>query len=290
MKPKIKNFGITIIALIYSVYSYKIYPKIKDVRGATRFKYILKLIIRRNFDKIEEEEDLIEDFDCENIIILDGCRYDIFSDLVPEANHIISPGSCSKDFIKSTFGDNCEFNDVVCISANPYFKPELFRKLTNKKPEDVFYKVYPTYERWNDDLDTVTPSEVISDVRRAQNEHPNKDKLIFLMQPHCPFIGQEPIGNGCKHILDSEISRGIVNDVWDKRLARQISHETVVRRYKNNVELALEACNEIHDILNGETIVTSDHGNLLGENGLYGHKVHIKTDELRKVPFYRIGQ
>lgn len=283
-----KKYFKIIISSLYTIYLYRIFPKIKHLRGATRAKIILEHIISREHKKVDEPETLLKDIDWENLIIIDACRYDTFHQFLPESEHIISPGSRSESFIEANFSESSEFDEVVCITANPYFDPDLFEKVTGEKPDQLFHSVYPTYRKWDKKLDTVLPSQIIEDVKKAEREYPKKKKLIYLMQPHAPFIDDKPIGKGYRHVFDKNVSRNIIHDVWDKRLLNRISHDTVVERYENNVKLAIDTCIKINNILAGETTITSDHGNLLGENGLYGHKLEIKTSALRKVPLYHM--
>jgi glucan phosphoethanolaminetransferase (alkaline phosphatase superfamily) len=39
---------------------------------------------------------------------------------------------------------------------------------------------------------------------------------------------------------------------------------------------------------NSVVLITADHGELLGENGLYGHPADSDAEKLRKVPWYSL--
>jgi hypothetical protein len=58
--------------------------------------------------------------------------------------------------------------------------------------------------------------------------------------------------------------------------------------YSNNLRIALECIAELVEELSGDIIVTSDHGECLGENGNYSHGPGIKVRELLEVPWFRM--
>lgn len=58
-----------------------------------------------------------------------------------------------------------------------------------------------------------------------------------------------------------------------------------MKAYEKNLEQVLEHVEELSNILEGKTVVTADHGDLLGENGLYGHPGNSNLKVLRKVPW-----
>jgi hypothetical protein len=62
--------------------------------------------------------------------------------------------------------------------------------------------------------------------------------------------------------------------------------------YKENLEIVLSYVSELIQSLDGIIIVTSDHGELLGEDGYYGHGPSIPHDNpyLRNVPWLKINK
>ena len=40
--------------------------------------------------------------------------------------------------------------------------------------------------------------------------------------------------------------------------------------------------------LDGKVVVTADHGELLGENGHWGHKIGLENTELLEVPWLKV--
>jgi hypothetical protein len=63
---------------------------------------------------------LVMDTDWDVIIILDGCRYDLFkkvNSMAGSLNSIISPASCTRKWLNKNFPK--EYQDTVLVSANP---------------------------------------------------------------------------------------------------------------------------------------------------------------------------
>ena len=77
-----------------------------------------------------------------------------------------------------------------------------------------------------------------------------------------------------------------------------MSHMDAVRRnmgkeglrlaYKENLNIVLKHVVELVDQLTGKIIITADHGELLGENGLYSHWPGSKNKHLIEIPWLEI--
>lgn len=58
-----------------------IYPKIKHVKGAETLKKFAKQRLLNNLEKVEEKEvRTIDEYDWDNLIILDGLRHDYYEE------------------------------------------------------------------------------------------------------------------------------------------------------------------------------------------------------------------
>jgi hypothetical protein len=62
--------------------------------------------------------------------------------------------------------------------------------------------------------------------------------------------------------------------------------------YRENLELVLDDVARLFDIFDGKIVLTSDHGEMLGERGgllptrKYGHPPSIPAPKLREVPWF----
>lgn len=238
--------------------------------------------------------DIMEE-DADNLIILDGCRYDTFSEEYHVLSHegdlerITSPASSSMGYMEETFGGQ-QFHDTVYVTANPhveYIDSETFHSTISLLDD----------EYWNDEYNTVLPETVVDQARIAQEEYPQKRLILHFMQPHYPFIG--PTGEQVSHrgynqsLIDPDLE---IEPVWaelrDNPTEEEI--EAVKKAYRENLQIVLEHVDELLTDLDGKSILTADHGNLLGEHLWpvpmrdFGHPSSVATPALRHVPWYTI--
>lgn len=280
---------------IHKFYKYKIYPKISNLRGATRLKTILEKLAWRNLEDYEGQPVSVLEKDWDNLIVIDACRYDIFDETFPELNSgkRLTVGSSSAEFIEKTFTDNY-YNDIVYITANPHFHQSEFEKLTGKKAEDMFHTVFHTYKNDFDmEKGTVLPENVVRDVSTAEKLFPEKRKIVHFMQPHHPFVGDINLqtSTGFDQYLDAETgSISSLGGPWALAELGGISGKKVVDAYVSNLEFVMDYVFELADLLEGETFVTADHGNLIGEKGLFGHPYGSDAKGLREVPWFKLDK
>jgi len=226
--------------------------------------------------------------DWDNLLILDGCRYDMFTehiDLSGTLESRISLGSSSEEFMEQNFVDE-QFHDTVYISANPFI-PKL--GLT----ENTFHVVVDLLDDWDEELQTVRPDTVSEAAREAHERYPDKRLIAHFMQPHAPFIGElgrEMVGGGWTMDRDVEDDPGIWNRL---RNGEDVPLDTVWEAYKENLDVVLSEAAPLVEDLDGRSVITADHGNLVGERlspiptrRKYGHPYGVHTEELVKVPWF----
>lgn len=207
----------------------------------------------------------------DTLIILDGCRYDLFEEYIDEIDidgdlkAETSRGSATPEFLLENF-EGGEFEDIVYISSNPFVYTLL---------DEPFHEVVHVWkEGWSDDFKTVEPQTVTEAAIDAAKQYPSKRIIVHYMQPHCPFIGDyKKDGN-----------------FW--QVALKDGKDEVMKAYKSNLELVIPCVEEIVKKVNGKTVVTADHGNANGEKALgvpiYGHPGGVHIPVLVKVPWFEI--
>lgn len=236
---------------------------------------------------------MAEDWD--NLLLLDGCRYDVFAEvchLDGQLESRISPASESSEFIQENFR-GCSLHDTVYITANPY---------ANDLSEGTFHAtINLLVDGWDTELQTVRPETMATAVREAVEKYPDKRLIAHFMQPHYPFIG-----NRGREITQGGISQRNTNgeviaesedsDIWLKLQFQllPLTREEVWDAYRENLSLALNEIECLLEDLSGKTVLTADHGNLVGDwigpmpcRG-YGHPKHLYVDELVRVPWFTI--
>ncbi|SFS68448.1 sulfatase-like hydrolase/transferase [Halostagnicola kamekurae] len=222
--------------------------------------------------------------DWDNLIILDACRYDYFASqnsLDGKLEEVTSRGKRSWEFMEGNFVGR-EFHDTVYVTANPH---------TSKLDDDLFHSVELLLNRWDDEIGTVQPEEVVSAAVEAHESYPNKKLIIHFMQPHRPYIG--PTAEKLRERVDlvgfDNSSDGV--QIWGAAKQGDITVSEVRKAYSESLEGVLDHVETLLDNINGKSVVTSDHGEMLGErifpfaNRLWGHSEGIATHTLLKVPW-----
>jgi hypothetical protein len=271
------------------------------ITGSVRPKNINKKLNKFLYkDAFTNQTDVMSE-DWDNLIILDGFRYDFFesnNNIDGELSSIISQGSHSTEFLEKTFVGK-KFHDTVYITSNPH-APRYIN-------EDVFYFMKSVYSP-----DRVSkprehyPEKVIDMALPIIDEHPNKKHIIHLMQPNVPFLGptaeklrerlfeQENItfvGMEPSELPDSYSPRMVLGELKEAAEKGYISDEELKKAYEENTTIALRHAQQLLEEIEGKTGITADHGEMLGEPlppmnfKQYSHKRHLYVDELRKVPW-----
>jgi hypothetical protein len=257
----------------------------KSISEPTRFWWELNRLYHRRLGTRSYNDDGIDFFeaDWDNVVVLDACRYDTFetlSDLSGSLSSRISRESATKEWLEANF-DGRELHDTVYVSASPI----LYR---NRDTVDVqFHDVINIWkeEGWNETYRTVLPETVTEATCRASERYPNKRLLIHYLQPHFPFLG--PTGR-------EEFDLDRLNFQWTDIATGEIETDLDVVRtaYRENLELVLPHVDTLLQELQGKTVVTSDHGQMLGERGFpipvrgYGHPPGIYNEALTRVPWH----
>lgn len=234
----------------------------------------------------------------DNLIILDACRYDIFDNLNTIKGDLkcrFSRGLNTNQFLRENFG-NKYFDDTIYIIANPLFNFHGYDK--------NFYKTVNMWDfAWDEKLRTVLPGQMAKKTNEIRRDYPNKRIISHFVQPHFPFIGEIGQKYLPKHRafeMDKEdVKRGIEREqeyenIWKLVEEKKVNRETVIKAYKENLEITLPIIKDLVNIIEGKTVITSDHGNLIGERIFpfffrrYGHP-GLYHENVVKVPWFIVN-
>ena len=229
----------------------------------------------------------IVDEDWDVLLILDACRSDMFSrwcEIEGELHTKISRGSNTREFLLGNFSDETLL-DTVYTTANPQF---------HKYADQINAEFHRVYNIWNSDLwdenvGTVHPDDVTEVAKQKIKDHPNKRHIIHYLQPHYPFINTE-LENIGRDITDYESDH---SDIWGLQMEGKIdvSKERINQAYHKNLKIALDSVEDLIDEIAGKIVITSDHGNVVGERSWpipikeWGHPSGIYIPELVEVPW-----
>jgi hypothetical protein len=235
----------------------------------------------------------LPDEDWDNLLILDACRYDMFSEqstIQGKLSKRTSAASNTPEFLHKNFKGQ-DFSDTVYVTANPQVNVHL---------DDEFFEVINVWEdHWDDDLHTVLPDVMADETIAAYESYPNKRLISHFIQPHYPFIGE--IGQRelsthsgmelSKRLATDDEARRDQRSIWEQLYDGSVSVERVWDAYRENLELTLPHVERLLETFEEHTVLTSDHGNALGErawpapNKIYGHPPDIRIPALNDVPW-----
>lgn len=223
--------------------------------------------------------DFVEE-DWDNLIILDACRYDLFesvNDLPGELHKKQSNASATEEFLLKNF-DGGSYGDTVYYSANPHLD----------NIDARFHDIVRLWETdWDNETGTVLPEDTVDRVLDDHPKYDDKRLIVHFIQPHRPFLGdyaedleQSPL-----------VGDGVIRDEpesefwWTKLEHGVVDRDTIWAAYRETLELTLPHVGRLMEALSGRTVVTSDHGNAFGENGVYGHPSNTHHEHLQSVPW-----
>ncbi|WP_255149709.1 hypothetical protein [Halorarius halobius] len=242
---------------------------------------------------------MAEDWD--TLVVLDACRRDLFEERADVSEYddyrtVTSRGSATQEWVLQNFTGE-SYGDTVYVTANPF---------VSREAGDAFHALYePWLTAFDEETRTVLPEETTRAAIEAHREHPDKRLVVHYMQPHHPFVTapdlrfhgwqiddfddwtdkQEEAG------LKDATSRGRPHTPWDALYMGLVERDDVWAAYGENLDVTLESVDDLLAAVDGRTVVTSDHGNMLGERTfpvplrVYGHPSGVRNRELVEVPW-----
>jgi hypothetical protein len=217
------------------------------------------------------------------LVVVDACRLDLMREVSPayefvsEIDTVRSLDSTTQLWMRKNFSAKytAEMADTAYVCANPFSADEL-NSASFLALDEVWRDIWT-------DPGTVPPEAVTDRAIRVAREENSKRLIVHYMQPHCPFISRPELTKGK---VRERFGRQEWRDVWEKLRDREVDHDEVWEGYRANLELVL---NEVAVLLRNVeadiAVVTSDHGNALGEWFVYGHPPTMPQDCLRVVPW-----
>lgn len=237
----------------------------------------------------------IMDADWDNLIILDGCRFDLFNqvstklDLEGELTQFRSRGSSSSEFLKENFKNRIH-NDTIYITANPHEQRVL--------GQTFYYTDRVWTDGWSDEEGIVPPEVMTKRTLTAYESNPNKRLITHFMQPHTPFIGETQLEidaemmTGFRDMMLDNTAEMNFESVWEAVATGNVETEIFWEAYRDNLIRVLEEAIPLAQELPGKTVITADHGNAIGEwatpfpVGVYFHPSNIRMPCLNTVPWF----
>lgn len=229
------------------------------------------------------------DRDWDTLLVLDACRADLFEERVDrdrfdDYERVYSAGSATDEWSAANFGGQAR-TDCVYVTGNP---------VVSRNVSTAFHAfLEPWREAFDPELGTVPPEPITEAALDARERYPDKRLIVHYLQPHYPFLDAPELRyaefNETEEVTVDDVQTG-ATDVWEAVGLGYEDPEAVWDSYGDNLDLVMDA---IEPLLadEGRTVVTSDHGNLLGERlsflpfRSYGHPSGVHHPALREVPW-----
>lgn len=222
--------------------------------------------------------------DWDVLIVLDACRYDLLTevrddyDFFGDINRFTSAGSSTTHWLDTNFNErhSAEMEDTAYITGNP----------NNVVLEQEFGYLDEVWQyAWDNDIGTVRPRPVTDRAIHAGRTREEERMIVHYLQPHHPFLAHPELDKG-SYIGPGDERRKRSRTVWEKLESGELDEETVWDAYLRNLEIVLDDVELLLENLTADTVViTSDHGNALGEYGVYGHPRDVPISPLVEVPW-----
>ena len=276
--------------------------------------------------------------DWDYAIVLDACRYDVFSDVYDDyvegtLEKRQSRGSSTPEWATRTLTGDL---DVAYFSGNPFINSLGIPLNELKWGASCDYEWTATdhlgsivdvwQEGWDDSLGTVPPDSLtdsFADHREAVERHDRT--VLHYMQPHAPFLGHgdggklttirdgikkqgaqesepdedsllSPVVDRVRPLVESTLERsslamkaGLWLELDTASVLSNGTRETVMEYHEENLRIAFERIVDLLDDLDGDIVITADHGEAFGEQGIWEHHIETHIPPLIEVPWLELA-
>jgi len=162
---------------------------------------------------------------------------------------------------------------------NGYQPPEHLRHI-----DDVWK------EAWDRSIGACPPEPVLAQAL----EYRHADSLVVhYQQPHTPYIGAEQeLGHADSEAAVPGQVAPVDKPIWDRIERGEIDDDRLRELYWSNVErvrpAVLRTIDELCEVFES-VVVTADHGEALGEHGVYAHPRQPQHPKVREVPWVEVS-
>lgn len=259
-------------------------------RLATRRRTQGLLAQRRLLDEVRATDEWL-------VIVLDACRFDalqaVWSDWFHGHLHpACSAGRDTFEYVRLCWPD--EYDVAYCSGATPINSHQISYDL------DGFNDLYDGYQPrehiseivdvwatgWDESLGTCPPWSVTD----AALERRDASHLVaHYFQPHAPYIGDDQLlGNTGGPDARPFEGNPVDEPIWSRVRYGDVSDAELRAAYRSNLEVALREVARLIDQVDHDLVaILGDHGEALGEYGVYSHP-RLEHPHIRRVPFGRV--
>ena len=228
--------------------------------------------------------DPIYERDWDLLVVLDACRFDALRDVaadrdfLEEVGSARSVGSYSLSWLERNFTERYadEMARTAMITGNPFTETALSAAEFGRLEEVWRYS-------WDDEVGTIRPRP-LTDTAISVAREDNPDRMIVhYMQPHAPFTTHPELQRGPSA---SDWADATDKSVWMRVQEGEIPLERARTAYYDELRMVLDDVEVLLSNVDAETaVITADHGEAMGEYGIYGHARGVAINALRVVPW-----
>ena len=247
----------------------------------------LPLFISRQIHKMpvsNKQKKIIWEGDWDLLIILDCCRSNWMEavasdfDWIDTIDEAYSIASHSREWMNKTFDNKHkkEMAKTIYITGNHYAENCL-------NPND--FELLENVNSYKDVLENspVPPAHVVTDRAISLGRKYDTDRfIVHYMQPHKPFIKR----HGTRYNVSIESEWSLDEELYRNYFAGGISKSELEMKFIQNLDYVLL---EVEHLLNNfdakNVVITSDHGQALGERFLWDHSPSVHHQSMRSVPW-----
>lgn len=223
------------------------------------------------------------------LVILDACRYDYFKEEYSRffggtPLKVYSSGDGTIQWIKDTWTER--YPGLVYFMANPTMGNGLSKRLEEWNPLDRFDEVIELWRtHWGET--TVHPRSVVDEFIKRGQPTP---AVLHFDQPHYPYLGKtkfEIPKELMERFKDNPEEYPIARNNWIKE---NNLTSTMRKAYRETLKIVLREVRRLAEASPGlRIVITSDHGEWLGEGGNFFHTDGDVNDPiLRYVPWLEV--
>ena len=215
------------------------------------------------------------------LVVLDACRVDLLRSVADEYDflgnieRVESVGSMSKEWMAKTFTDEHanEVAETAYVTSNVFSE-----RMLDADRFETLEEVWR--DGWDGTADTVLPRTMTDRAIRIARENDPDRLIVHYVQPHHPFVDldagfdADPFGPALSDTVVDALRKG------------KIDRERFWKAYQDNLRLALDDVELLLSNVDAERVaITADHGDALGEWGIYDHPVGCLHPAVRTVPW-----
>jgi len=177
-------------------------------------------------------------------------------------------------------------------------------------------------EGWHDEFGTVPPEAMVESFQNHADAVDRHDRTVLhYMQPHAPYLTREKggkltrikegiadqddhengdgrlsrVGNNLRPYVESilgdssfAMKAGLWMELGLGNVLQNGTREAGLTYHEENLRVALESVADLVSELDGTVVVTADHGEAFGEEGIWEHHIETYIPSLVEVPWLRV--